>query len=216
MKKVKFSDGSYTVLGIKSDLFSGEGDGVFAPNGRLLKARIRFPSGMARPVSKRGAVWNEIESIGGTKSRKKTCVRRPLIPRPLTQAERRKKVEAKIEKMRLSRLARGIKEKVPNKQKESARPRGRRISRREQYRHDFQEEQKAIAARIRGEVYVPKRYPEPIKSESGNYRSFGAWVSAVRRVGGTPQSELSEPQFAHNRSTGKAIGEWDGFSGSIY
>lgn len=116
MKKVKFSDGSYTILAIKSDLFAGEGDGVFAPNGRLLKARIRFPSGMARPVSKRGAVWNEIESIGGTKPSKRTSVRRPLIPRPLTQAERRKKVQAKIEKMRASRLARGVKEKVPNKE----------------------------------------------------------------------------------------------------
>ena len=216
MKKVKFSDGSYTILAIKSDLFAGEGDGVFDPDGNLLKARIRFPSGLARAVTRHGAVWKEIQAVGEIRTSKKTRVRRPLIPRPLTQAERRKKVQAKIEKMRASRLARGIKEKVPNKQKESVRPRGRRISRREQYRHDFQEEQKAIAARIRGEVYVPKRYPEPIKSESGNYRSFGAWVSAVRRAGGTPGSELSEPQFAHNRSTGKAIGEWDGFSGSIY
>ena len=116
MKKVKFSDGSYTILAIKSDLFAGEGDGVFAPNGRLLKARIRFPSGMARPVRKQGAVWNEIESIGGTKSRKKASVRRPLIPRPLTQAERWKKIQAKAKKMQASRLARGIKEKVPNKE----------------------------------------------------------------------------------------------------
>jgi len=198
MKKVKFSDGSYTVLAIKSDLFAGEGDGIFDPNGRLLKARIRFPSGMARSVSKRGAVWNEIESIGGTKARKKTSVRRPLIPRP--KAVRRKRVAAPAAK--------------PSVQRTPARPRGRRISREEQYRHDFQEEQKAIAARIRGETYVPKRYPEPTKSESGTYRSFGAWASAVRRAGGVVRSQLSEPQLAYNRS-GQMIGEWDGQEGMI-
>ena len=116
MKKVKFSDGSYTILAIKSDLFAGEGDGVFDPDGNLLKARIRFPSGLARAVTRHGAVWKEIQAVGEIRTAKKTRVRRPLIPRPLTQAERRKKVQAKIEKMRASRLARGIKEKVPNKE----------------------------------------------------------------------------------------------------
>ncbi len=182
MKRVKFSDGSYTVLAIKSDLFAGEGDGVFDPNGRLLKARIRFPSGMARPVSKRSAVWNEIESIGGTKARKKVSVRRPLIPRPLTQAERKKKVQAKIEKMRASRLARGIREKVPNKEG----------------RYTFGK---------RRSEYRPK-------TDTGTYRSFGAWASAVRRAGGVVRSQLSEPQLAYNRN-GQMIGEWDGQSGMI-
>ena len=179
MKKVKFSDGSYTVLAIKSDLFAGEGDGVFDPDGNLLKARIRFPSGLARAVTRHGAVWKEIQAIGEIRTTKKTRVRRPLIPRPLTQAERRKKVKAKIKKMRASRLARGIKEKVPNKE---------------------------------GRYTFGKRRP---KAESGTYRSFGAWASAVRRAGGTPNSELSEPQGAFNRSTGQMVGEWDGREGMV-
>jgi hypothetical protein len=63
-----------------------------------------------------------------------------------------------------------------------------------------------------GRYTFGKRRP---KSDSGEYSSFGAWVSAVRRAGGTPQSELSEPQGAHNRNTGQMIGEWDGQSGMI-
>ena len=179
MKKVKFSDGSYTILAIKSDLFAGEGDGVFDPDGNLLKARIRFPSGLARAVTRHGAAWKEIQAVGEIRTTKKTRVRRPLIARPLTQAERTKKVKAKIEKMRASRLARGIKEKVPNKE---------------------------------GRYTFGKRRP---KAESGTYRSFGAWVSAVRRAGGTPNSELSEPQGAFNRSTGQMVGEWDGREGMV-
>lgn len=63
-----------------------------------------------------------------------------------------------------------------------------------------------------GRYSFGKRRP---KSDSGEYSSFGAWTSAVRRAGGTPQSELSEPQGAHNRNTGQLIGEWDGQSGMI-
>lgn len=64
-----------------------------------------------------------------------------------------------------------------------------------------------------GRYTFGKRRP---KSDSGEYRSFGAWTSAVRRAGGVPQSELSEPQGAHNRNTGQIIGVWDGSSGSVY
>lgn len=195
MKKVKFSDGSYTVLAIKSDLFTGEGDGVFDPDGNLLKARIRFPSGMARPVTRHSAAWNEIQAVGELK----TAKRKTRTPRP------------KAARKATARKASARKTYPPFEK-----PRGgRRISRREQYSHDFREEQKAIAARIRGEVYVPKPYPERAKPESGTYRSFGAWVAAVRRAGGTPNSELSEPQGAFNRSTGQMVGEWDGQEGMI-
>ncbi|NBQ55369.1 MAG: hypothetical protein EBU36_01730 [Verrucomicrobia bacterium] len=190
MKKVKFHDGSYTILAIKSDLFAGEGDGVFDPDGNLLKARIRFPSGLARPVTRHGAAWNEIQAVGELRTAKRKT--RTSRPKAVRKAPARK-TPPPFEKPRG----------------------GRRISRREQYAHDFREEQKAIAARIRGEVYVPKRYPERTKPESGTYRSFGAWVAAVRRAGGTPNSELSEPQGAFNRSTGQMVGEWDGQSGMI-
>ena len=64
-----------------------------------------------------------------------------------------------------------------------------------------------------GRYTFGKRRP---KADSGSYSSFGAWVSAVRKAGGVPDSELSEPQGAHNRNTGQIIGEWDGFSGSVY
>ena len=64
-----------------------------------------------------------------------------------------------------------------------------------------------------GRYTFGKRRP---KADSGSYSSFGAWVSAVRRAGGVPQSELSEPQGAHNRNTGQIIGDWDGSSGSVY
>jgi hypothetical protein len=200
MKKVKFSDGSYTVLAIKSDSFAGEGDGVFDPDGNLLKARIRFPSGLARPVTRHGAVWKEIQAVGEIRTTKRKV--RSSRPKAVRKTHARKTPARKAP----------ARKTYPPFEK----PRGgRRISRREQYSHDFREEQKAIAARIRGEVYVPKRYPERAKPESGTYRSFGAWVAAVRRAGGTPQSELSEPQGAHNRSTGQMVGEWDGQEGMI-
>ena len=64
-----------------------------------------------------------------------------------------------------------------------------------------------------GRYTFGKRRP---KADSGSYSSFGAWVSAVRKAGGVPGSQLSEPQGAFNQSTGKRIGEWDGFSGSVY
>jgi hypothetical protein len=177
MKKVKFSDGSYTILAIKSDLFAGEGDGVFDPDGNLLKARIRFPSGLARPVTRHGAAWNEIQAVGELRTAKrKTSVRRPLLRKPakISKEEMKRRRDAHIEKMRTYRASRGWKEKTASKQ-------GKRRS----------------------------------VSESGTYRSFGAWVAAVRRAGGTPNSELSEPQGAFNRSTGQMVGEWDGQEGMI-
>ena len=63
---------------------------------------------------------------------------------------------------------------------------------------------------------IPFCKPCPETDDGGNYRSFRAWVSAVKRAGGTPNSQLSEPQGAFNRSTGQMVGEWDGFSGSVY
>jgi len=201
MKTNKFDDGSYTILGIKSPSWSGSGDGIFDPNGKLRVARIVLKSGAVRKITKSSPIWDEIQSVGGVKApKKKAAVRRPLIPRPRAV----RKAPAKAVSAR------------PTK-RPFQRPKGRRISREEQYRHDFREEQKAIAARIQGKEYVPTRYPEPRpKPTSGNFSSFGAWVSAVRRAGGTPQSELSEPQGAHNRNTGQIIGVWDGFSGSVY
>ena len=200
MKTNKFDDGSYTVLGIKSSSWTGSGDGIFDPNGKLRVARIVLKSGAARKITKSSPIWDEIQSVGGVKARKKKAVvRRPLIPRPRAV---RKKVTRKVPAKAAS--ARPFQK-----------PKGRKISREEQYRHDFREEQKAIAARIQGKEYVPTRYPEPRpKADSGNYSSFGAWASAVRRAGGTVRSQLSEPQSAYNRS-GDMIGEWDGQSGMI-
>lgn len=206
MKTNKFDDGSYTVLGIKSPSWTGSGDGIFDPNGKLRVARIVLKSGTARKITKSSPIWDEIQSVGGVKARKKkAAVRRPLIPRPRSV---RKKVTRKAPAKAAS---------ARPTERPFQRPKGRRISREEQYRHDFREEQKAIAARIQGKEYVPTRYPEPRpKPTSGNFSSFGAWVSAVRRAGGVPGSQLSEPQGAFNQSTGKRIGEWDGFSGSVY
>ena len=199
MKTNKFDDGSYTVLGIKSPSWTGSGDGIFDPNGKLRVARIVLKSGAARKITKSSPIWDEIQSVGGVKARKKKAVvRRPLIPRPRAV----RKTPAKAASARPT-------------ERPFQRPKGRKISREEQYRHDFREEQKAIAARIQGKEYVPTRYPKPRpKADSGNYSSFGAWASAVRRAGGTVRSQLSEPQSAYNRS-GDMIGEWDGQSGMI-
>jgi hypothetical protein len=204
MKTNKFDDGSYTILGIKSPSWSGSGDGIFDPNGKLRVARIVLKSGAVRKITKSSPVWDEIQSVGGAKARKKkAAVRRPLIPRPRAV---RKKVSRKTPAKAVS---------ARPTERPFQRPKGRRLSMRERYSHDFREEQKAIAARIQGKEYVRTPYPERSKPTSGNFSSFGAWVSAVRRAGGTPQSELSEPQGAHNRNTGQMVGEWDGQEGMI-
>jgi hypothetical protein len=205
MKTNKFDDGSYTILGIKSPSWTGSGDGIFDPNGKLRVARIVLKSGAARKITKSSPIWDEIQSVGGVKApKKKTAVRRPLIPRP--RAVRKKVARKTPAKAVLARPT----------ERPFQRPKGRRLSMRERYSHDFREEQKQIAAKMQGKEYVRTPYPERSKPTSGNFSSFGAWVSAVRRAGGTPQSELSEPQGAHNRNTGKIIGVWDGSSGSVY